>query len=53
MADKDTYTDPSTGKKYKLSEFDDRASWSRVKKKKSSTIKDSSIPSGRNILGKV
>ena len=29
---KDTYIDPETGKKYKLSDFDDTRSWSKVKK---------------------
>ena len=32
--DKDTYVDPDTGEKYKLSDFDERRSWTKVKKKK-------------------
>lgn len=45
MAEK-TWVDPETGKKYKLSDFDDTHSWSKPKKK---TIKDNAIP---NLLGK-
>ena len=33
MAKKDEYIDPDTGKKYKLSDFDDSRSWNKAKKK--------------------
>jgi hypothetical protein len=33
MANKDTYIDPDTGKKYNLDDFDDTRSWSKAKEK--------------------
>ena len=50
MAKKDdTYIDPETGKKYKLSDFDETRSWSR-RKKVSPKENVQSLP---NILGRV
>jgi len=50
MAKKDEYIDPSTGKKYKLSDFDDSRSWSKRKKK---VIPKDNLQAIPNILGRV
>jgi hypothetical protein len=49
MAKKDEYIDPETGKKYKLSDFDDTRRWSRAKNKKTPKDNLQLLP---NLLGK-
>lgn len=48
----DTYIDPDTKKKYKLSDFDETHSWSKVKPKKKKTgrkVQEEMLP---NLLGR-
>ena len=48
--EEEVYIDPETGKKYKLSDFDDTHSWSRNKKKTTPKNKVNRLP---NLLGRV